>query len=562
MALLPGTILSNRFRILNEQARGGMSVVYLAMDIKLNSTKAIKEIKRVEDASNTMGMIHYKALLAEADLLKGLDHPHLPRIFDVIETETHFYVVMDFIEGMTLSRYLETSKTKRASQDDTIKWGLQIAGVLKYLHDLEPPIIYRDMKPSNVMLQPDGNIKLFDFGISRSVESGASGATTALGSKGYAAPEQGGLTQRFDQRSDIYAFGRSLYHMVTGHSPRVRPELIKPIREWDPSLSSGLESIILRCTEEDPDKRYQTVDDLIYALEHYHELDLEEVRKSKLKLWGIGILATLGIGLMVGGWGVHTTQMREAGVMYDSYIAQGDISRDPSDYLNALEINGTDPAIYEKLIDVYKDDGVFTKEEEHDLKVLLSDNDVTLEKKTGYMDMSYELGKLYWFYYEDGTGNIGHNVNIQGRINAVRWFTVTSEHTDTSIAELSKSYVIVGDFYRNIVAKVEQAEDKGAYAEAFESMSLIIDSSEDLPELMKLENVRISYTMLDMYALQISKDGISYERATDLADASTKLLNSFEATAAKTEEIQKQLRTQSQRIDAKLKQVWKPGERG
>lgn len=561
MALKAGTVLADRFKIIQEHARGGMSIVYLAMDMRLNSTKAVKEIRRVEDASNRMGMIHYKALLTEANLLKKLDHAYLPRIFDVIETDDYFYIVMDFLEGITLSRYLETTKAKRASQADTIKWGLQVARVLQYLHYLDPPIIYRDMKPGNVMLQPDGNIKLFDFGISRSIESGASGATTALGSKGYAAPEQGGDMQRFDQRSDIYALGRTMYHLVTGHNPKVSPELIKPIRDWDPALSSGLESIILKCTEEDPNNRYQSVDDLIYAMENYQDLDLEVVKKSKIKLSIIGVCMVAGIFSLSGSFIAQQQHNRQETNKFDTFLTQGLMSRSADDLIQALTIDGTDLAIYHQLLDIFGDDGVFDTEEERQLNILLAANRHILEQDPGFPDFAYELGRLYWFHFEGGQ-LAQDTLNIQGRINAIQWFDEAAVSTDPQVSMMAINFATLGDFYRNIVTMVERAEDSGMYASAFESMVYVVTTVEDMPELVRLENVRMAYTFLDLYTAQLYRDGVTYEEVMYLFDQSTELLLSTIATAERTILLREELESQTDAVSQALTSVWKQGERG
>lgn len=556
MALQQGVLLSNRYSILQEYARGGMSVVYLALDKTLNSTKAVKEIKKVEDTSDTLGMIHYNSLLSEAETLKKLDHPSLPRIFDVIETETHFYIVMDYLEGITLSKYLETTKHKRASQSDTIKWGLQIAKVLSYLHNQTPPLIYRDMKPGNVMLQPDGNIKVFDFGISRTIESGVSGATTALGSKGYAAPEQSGDSQSFDQRSDIFALGRTLYHLVTGHNPKVSPHLIKPIREWDASLSSGLEYIILKCTESDPNKRYQTVDELIYALEHYHEYDVEVVKKNKLKLSVIILLVLSSLFCFTLGGVIQLQYNKQTDIRYTNLLTQAQISRNAEDYVAALNIKGTDTTVYLNLLDVYKDDGVFTLDEERELKVLLSTNKGNLETQPLYTDLAFEVGKLYWFYYESDS-----EINIQGRINSIQWFNIAKDSTTEGVSKLSSNYVELGSFYKNIVSLVEEADDTGEYLKAFNSLEVMLSETLVLPELAQLENVRMVYTFFDMYSTQLYKDGVTQQQAQDLFDGYTTILKDITPTAEKTSDLKSKLVTQTVTTQKVINGVWKQGER-
>ena len=226
-----GTVLDGKYEILKKVGQGGMSIVYLAMDNRLNKQWAVKEIKN--DGSKSTATL-LKSLEREANILKDVDHPVLPRIVDIINENGTIYVVMDFVEGKPLSDVLKAEGAQ--DQNKVIEWGRALASALDYLHSMNPPIIYRDMKPSNVMLKPDGSVKLIDFGTAKEyiVENNAD--TTALGTRGYAAPEQFGDSQgrgiyNTDARTDIYNLGATLYHLVTGKNPCEPPYEIKPIRQ-------------------------------------------------------------------------------------------------------------------------------------------------------------------------------------------------------------------------------------------------------------------------------------------------------------------------------------------
>lgn len=156
-----GEIIDGRYEILKEIGRGGMSIVYLAMDNRLNKSIVVKEIRRRDNSNNKLLM---DSLKQESDLLKNLDHAALPKIYDIID-RGDIYVVMDYIEGESLNRKLKREGKIQAKE--VINYGIQLAKVLSYLHNRPTPIIYRDMKPDNVMLTPDGRIKLIDFGISK-----------------------------------------------------------------------------------------------------------------------------------------------------------------------------------------------------------------------------------------------------------------------------------------------------------------------------------------------------------------------------------------------------------
>ena len=158
-----GTVIDGKYEVLREIGRGGMSVVYLAMDTHLNKQWAVKEIRKQGSGKNDEIVVN--SLLAEANMMKRLDHPALPRIVDIIDNGVTIYVVMDYIEGESLDKILDEYGSQ--PEEKVIEWAMQIADALSYLHAQKPPIIYRDMKPANVMLKPEGNIKIIDFGIAR-----------------------------------------------------------------------------------------------------------------------------------------------------------------------------------------------------------------------------------------------------------------------------------------------------------------------------------------------------------------------------------------------------------
>ena len=157
-----GSLVDGKYKILNKIGQGGMSVVYLAMNERANKQWAIKEVRK--DGVQNFEVVK-QGLIVETDLLKKLDHPNLPSIIDVIDGDGSFLIVMDYIEG----RHLESVIREYGAQDqaDVIEWAKQLCDVLSYLHSRKPPIIYRDMKPSNVMLRPDGKVMLIDFGTAR-----------------------------------------------------------------------------------------------------------------------------------------------------------------------------------------------------------------------------------------------------------------------------------------------------------------------------------------------------------------------------------------------------------
>lgn len=387
-----GTILDGKYEIWKEVGRGGMSIVYLARDNRLNKQWAVKEIRN--DGSKSLETM-LKGLEREANILKNVDHPVLPRIVDIINQKGVIYVVMDFIEGTTISERLK--KEGAQPQEVVVEWGLQLASALDYLHKMKPPVIYRDMKPSNVMIKPEGGVKLIDFGTAKEYVIENNADTTALGTRGYAAPEQFGDAQgrgiyNTDARTDIYNLGATLYHIVTGKNPCEPPYEMRPIREWNPALSSGLEKILIKCTQPDPEDRYQNCTELMYALEHYEELDDEYKKTNKRKMATFVATVTLGVVAgftsLVGYTGLEKIKMDN----YNTYIETGNDYRLDGKYVDAaeqykraFELDGKDAEAYEKYIQVYVDAYNEVKEDESpELDIEIGLNVVANRIKAGY----------------------------------------------------------------------------------------------------------------------------------------------------------------------------------
>ena len=277
---VPGTVIGGKYEILKMIGEGGMSVVYLAMDQHLKTNWAVKEIMR-EGSGDYKDII--TSLNTEIDMLKNLSHPRLPRIVDIIESEESRFIVEDFIPGQTLFDIIKEYAAFGAAppQEDVVEWSKQLCEVLEYLHTREKPIIYRDMKPGNVMIKPGAGVVLFDFGIAREYKVGALDDTRPYGTPGYAAPEQMEGTCQSDVRTDIYSLGATMYHMATGENPRKRGHEALAIRQVNPSLSNGLENIILKCTKTNPEERYNDCAELLYDLENYDHMDNSYRKKLK-----------------------------------------------------------------------------------------------------------------------------------------------------------------------------------------------------------------------------------------------------------------------------------------
>jgi len=260
------TILDGRYRLIRKIGHGGMGTVYLAENIKLGTHWAVKMVEK----SNTV----IDGIYREIEILKKLNHHSLPRIVDVIETEDAFYIVQDYIEGISLDELIK--REGYVEESKVIQWGIEICEVLKYLHGIKPnPVIYRDMKPSNIILTPSGTLKLVDFGIAREYRELGGNDTVYIGTRGYAAPEQYGLGQT-DERSDIYSLGITLIQLATGKWPASGSFDGNRLLEAESNISDELAAILKKCVQPEPNKRYQTADELCSALKALVKDDNED----------------------------------------------------------------------------------------------------------------------------------------------------------------------------------------------------------------------------------------------------------------------------------------------
>ena len=454
-----GTLVDGKYKILNKVGQGGMSVVYLAMNEKANKQWAIKEVRK--DGVKDFEVVK-QSLVAETDMLKKLSHPSLPSIVDVIEDESTFLIVMDYIQGNPLSRALEEYGAQ--PQEQVIEWAKQLCDVLGYLHTRTPAIIYRDMKPANVMLKPDGNVTLIDFGTAREFKEKNLADTTCLGTVGYAAPEQFGGMGQTDARTDIYCLGATLYHLVTGMNPCEPPYEIRPIREINPSLSGGLEQIILKCTQRNPQDRYQSCAELMYALEHYDEIDdvFRKKQKRKLTVFASSV-SLIVICAAVSIWGYISAENKKS-ENYDIILKRAE---NPEDYYEAILTDPVRTDAYLQLNDLLISDFILTREEGQTLQQLrlgldqkntkgfYDSVDVLGKLKNnnpkGYEEVCYQFGESFMFYYDV-------NTDYDRYVNAEKWFAEVSKE-DYPIAGI---YCDIADCMELINqyngAKVKQTE--------------------------------------------------------------------------------------------------------
>jgi len=485
------------------------------MDTKLNKQWAIKEIKPVD--SPTEREIIRKSLVTETNIMKRLDHPALPRITDLINEGGKLYVVMDYIEGEPLSRILKEQGPQ--AQEDVIEWGKQLCDVLDYLHAQDPPIIYRDMKPGNVMLKPDGTVKIIDFGIARQYreesqeQKGRADDTTMLGTRGYAAPEQFGGLGQTDARTDVYCLGATMYHLLTGKSPADPPYVMHPIRQVDATLSPGLESIVSKATQQNPDKRYSSCAEMLYELENYETVD--DAHRKRLKgTWHLflGVCAAaaacvvIGIAALIG---AQVTRQSDYSTQIELAEAETSQAQAAGHYLSAISISPGDTQAYLGLIALYKQDGSFSTAEEAQLLSVVTPNLAHLQSDSGsYAALSYEIGKLYWYYY-DYASDAGEN-RLTRIKSASKWMKDAASYDGFSNQALAQVYAGIAAFNNDIVARINEGGDEGSYEPYFHNLQKLNDMvSDEGNDVVLLETSSLTTDALQVYARKFRADGIT-----------------------------------------------------
>lgn len=508
-----GSIVDGKYKILNKIGQGGMSVVYLAMNERANKQWAIKEVRK--DGTKDYEVVK-QGLIAETDILKRLNHPHLPSIIDVIDCDDTFLIVMDYIEGRTLDHWLK--KEGAQPQERVVEWAKQICDVLGYLHSRKPPIIYRDLKPSNVMLKPDGKIMIIDFGTAREFKEQSIEDTKCLGTQGYAAPEQYGGHGQTDARTDIYNLGATMYHLLTGHNPSLPPYEMYPIRQWNPALSSGLEAIVTKCTQRNPNDRYQSCAELMYALEHFDELDIE-YRKQQKRKWGTFLAAcSLTAVSLIGCLGFKFAENSTIKNSYDGYLRAASNAATQEEkvdyYRDAINLDPSRGDAWLSLLDVFidgtgtGDGGLFTQEEDVQMKEILGytgsgsrTNESYLESnQEAYDEFSFQMGLAYFYYY----GEEGNKPMSQS------WFETAAESgsLEPNKVERAKRFAKIAGYSQGLDTRDLAGDSEVSYADYWADMVELTSG-----DLTAIDNEQTALVMYKEMVYQIYKNALNFRQA-------------------------------------------------
>ena len=559
----PGDLIDNKFEVLSQVGKGGMSRVWLVRDRRLNKLWAAKEIGRcVGDAA---GSVVYQSLVAEANLMKRLDHPMLPRIVDIVEEPQELYVVMDFVEGVSFKQAL---RERGCGFDEraVAEWGAALCDVLEYLHTREPAIIYRDMKPGNVMLREDGSIKLVDFGIAREYKQGAAGDTSILGTRGYAAPEQFSPDAQTDARTDVYSLGMTLYVLLTA-CPVSEAAYLRPLRQVDPGISEGLERIVARATCQDPDERYQTCAEMRRDLLRYEKLTEDYRRSLKKKLLRFRVpralaaaSAAAGAACILAGFSVRDTS-------FDALMAQarsasteattGERSEAEQLCCEAVAVDPARTEPYEELVErIYKADGSFSSDEAARLTRLIGDHRAVLSSQAGYARLCFDVGNLFFVYFgQQSAGGAAYEGDAEicstvGGAQASPWFREACESYDRRTREGSgcdllaaerscaEALATIGEFGQRLPQALLEGEEGAAYEAYWASLESVLGNlPADSSAMTQLRLCAVVQRVVSSqaYLSGFRRAGVARGRVESLLDAAVGRASSLQAEADTSE---------------------------
>ena len=549
-----GSIIDGKYKILNKIGQGGMSVVYLAMNERANKQWAIKEVRK--DGVKDYDVVR-QGLIAETDILKRLNHPHLPSIIDVIDTDDTFLIVMDYIEGKSLDHWLK--KDGAQPQEKVVEWAKQICDVLGYLHSRKPPIIYRDLKPANVMLKPDGQIMIIDFGTAREFKETSIEDTSCLGTQGYAAPEQYGGHGQTDARTDIYTLGATMYHLLTGHNPSLPPYEMYPIRRWNPALSSGLEKIVLKCTQRNPNDRYQNCAELMYALEHYGELDSAYRRKQSIKWKSFVASCALTVVSLAGSIGFKVAESKTIKNSYDGYISEATkvtTQEERADYYEkAIKIDPEREEGYLELLDLFvygadKNERDFNRDETAEMTAILGykgtgnrTNESYFERnKEGYDEFAFRMG-VYYFYYYEGGGSAGKSM-------AQPWFEKAQKGTtlDADKLQLAERFAKISGYYASLDSSDETGYGSSAsYGDYWTDLTNLTDG-----DISKIVNTKTAVAIYEELIARINENAVDFKRAGVTKD---QMMDKLSNTKTRLEMLQNEISQSDETWDEVLDSI-------
>lgn len=461
--------IAGRYRVEKIIGKGGMSRVYKVKDMRVGTYLAMKEITPDESFGLNSG---YR----EASVLKMLNHPLLPRITDIVRTDKSFCVVMDYIDGENLEEYVK--KYGGFDEQKAVEIADKLLDCLIYLHSPENKIIYRDLKPSNIMITQEGNIKLIDFGISDSVTNKKE---STAATREFAPPEQL-LGKEADEKGDIYSLGATLKYLL-----KDRP-------------SYGFDLFLKTCMKNNPKERYQSAEEAKKELKETVSFNEKEILRLKNTVHKNLIVAVLFILSLTGVCLSQKFRLRTEEEKLKELNKAYEESMDSSERREILKsIIKRDPTYewYSKYFDELKADYVFEYEEALECEEMLR-RDYDSLKGEDYEKTAGELGRMYMFYYED------FEDEYERLLKATYWFDEAGENK-----EEMDVYSRIGHFLFEIQSMILEGKDGGMYSKYYSDLNDILSEIPRDESLLEIHVISLYADSVLAYGADFYREGIS-----------------------------------------------------
>ena len=531
------TIESGRYRVDQLIHDGSMSRVYKVYDTQLHKTWCLKEVINPPENS-TVGTAETDALKYEYSLMATLNSPNIPRPLapQLSEDKKRIWYILDWIDGVAASKLL---KERGAIDDNTvIQWGIALARVLSYLHANN--IIYRDMKPQNVMItktQPE--VHLIDFGTAHVVTETDYIQERAVGTKGYAPPEQTKKGVPYDMRWDLYALGATLFALATGFAPLKAERAAKQVGNFDinkfaSSASQGLRDVVLKATSIDPEKRYQSAEEMLVDLQNIGKRDSNYRAAARRKivlnrvLWGAAVVSLVlaGSGYAIGSSNISgQIKQRES-------VAQS--SENYEDYKRVAELDGDNMQAYYGMLEALKKGGKVTKDQESDFLGVLMPNLNDLKQQKGYGDLAYNIGQMYFFYYGDTN-------DVEGQKQAASWFK-DAVHSGTKNEDLASGLYLVSDFQGSVQSAMRDGSDAGMYGNVYKSFLNVLKNSGGNP-VIESSVYNSLMELINNYSFRLAQEGISKDSVVNVIHQATDYASKTDSgDGTRVEELKENIR--------------------
>ncbi len=444
-------ILDDRYQLERLLGEGGSGKVYLAYDRKLEKWWAVKFLVMSDST---------KACEAEIAVLKSSRCPGVPRIVDVVTRDSGIAIVMDYIPGISLEEMQK--KEGNLQEEQLVRYAVEICTILQYFHSRNPPLIYQDLKPGNIMITAEDKVMMIDFGTVTSLrteESDDAKGSEKAGTRGYAAPEQYSVETDIDERTDIYCLGAVMYYLLTGHYAEQEAVWGECLRNT--GISEGLYRILEKCLRKDPEYRFQSVQELKKALEEsgrFREQYKGEGQRQRILFLVLMISGVLFTLLSLTGRSL-CLQTRKS--LSEEYLKKAELSDGTEDreqfYRKALSLTPQNKNVYESMLKTYVEGGTYDTDDASLVTGLLeteSDGESCLhilEKKNqaGYKDFCYRMGIGYFY-------NMGGDV---GKREAGKWFEKYLEaekdnrkqEKEEGREERAELYVKIAEYYETFL---------------------------------------------------------------------------------------------------------------